>query len=174
MTEKVKWEPPPERTRLKWAGVDLDGTLAENVWRPGSDPREIGAPIERNVRKLHAMVDAGYKIFIHTSRPWEQYENIQLWLDRHRVPYREIQCGKPLYACYVDDRAVHADAPSWIPVTDEQLGRVVPIGTVKHAAQIRGERSPGRIVSPGVEARHLRMGEDPTTGGKKEIGRAHV
>lgn len=119
--ESQRWEqakkpnPIPQRKELKWIGVDLDGTLAASLWTPENPTSEIGDPIKENVLKLLALVNAGYKIIVHTSRPWTDYEAIENWLQHYRIPYKEIQCGKPLYAAYVDDRAVNADEESWLP-----------------------------------------------------------
>jgi len=98
------------RDDLIWMGIDLDGTLAEAVW---PDPG-IGAPIARNVAKLNAVVSAGYKVVIHTSRPWSDYELIESWLNHHLIPFNTIVCGKLLVHRYVDDRAVHSEEDSWL------------------------------------------------------------
>jgi hypothetical protein len=110
-------QPPkvPPRDRLIWAGVDLDGTLAKPVWTPSNPTAEIGEPIWDNVWKLRELSAAGFKPIIHTSRAWTDYEAIEAWLEHYAMPFREIQCGKPLYAIYVDDRARHAEAESWLP-----------------------------------------------------------
>jgi hypothetical protein len=106
---------PPPLAVLKWYGVDLDGTLATGVWTPETPGREIGEPIWVNVAKLREVRDAGYKVHIHTSRPWTDYQAIEAWLNYHRIPWDAIQCGKPLFHRYVDDRGIHADAESWLP-----------------------------------------------------------
>jgi hypothetical protein len=110
-------KPPeiPVRDKLIWVGVDLDGTLAAPLWTPENPTSEIGDPIWDNVKKVHELVENGYKIIIHTSRAWTDYQFIEHWLDHYDIPFKEIQCGKPLYAAYVDDRAVHADKESWLP-----------------------------------------------------------
>ena len=103
----------PPRDTLKWIGVDLDGTLAEQIW-----PEEgIGDPIDENVDKMLVLVDQGYKIMIHTSRSWADYEMIRGWLIINGLEkvVKEIQCGKPLYAAYVDDKAIHEGADTWDP-----------------------------------------------------------
>lgn len=105
----------PLRTKLLWVGVDLDGTLAEPLWTPDNPTSEIGDLIPRNAEKVMELVRNGYKIIIHTSRPWTDYQIIEQWLNHYGIPYKEIQCGKPLYAAYVDDRAVHAEEESWLP-----------------------------------------------------------
>lgn len=103
----------PPRDRLIWAAVDLDGTLAEDVWpEPG-----IGEPIRVNVVKARELHRAGYKIVIHTARGWEAYELIESWLQHHDIPFSRIVCGKVLAAVYVDDRAVHSEDAVWLPRT---------------------------------------------------------
>lgn len=111
----IRPEPVTPRERLKWVGVDLDGTLAESLWTPSNPTQLIGDPIWTNLPKLLRVVSAGYKPFIHSSRPWTDYEAIERWLKFYEIPYREIQLGKPLYAAYIDDRAIHADDEEWLP-----------------------------------------------------------
>lgn len=101
----------PQRDRLIWAAVDLDGTLAESVW---PDPG-IGDPIKVNVVKVRELVRAGYKIVVHTARGWEDYELIESWLNHHDIPFSRIVCGKVLAAVYIDDRGRHADDSDWRP-----------------------------------------------------------
>lgn len=110
-----KPEDPGPRAKLLWIGVDLDGTLAQPIWTPENPTSEIGDPIWENVEKLRQAVKAGYKPIIHTARPWTDYERIEGWLNHYSIPYKEIQCGKPLYAAYIDDRAINADDESWVP-----------------------------------------------------------
>jgi hypothetical protein len=105
----------PLRSKLIWVGVDLDGTLAEPLWTPDNPTSEIGDPIPESLDKINELVEAGYKIIIHTSRPWTDYQIIEQWLNHYEIPFKEIQCGKPLYAAYIDDRAIHAEAGSWLP-----------------------------------------------------------
>lgn len=106
---------PEPRSNLKWVGVDLDGTLAFPIWTPGNPTSAIGNPIAENVMKADELRIEGYKIIVHTSRPWTDYEAIEWWLSYWGIPWDDIQCGKPLFAVYVDDRARHASDPSWLP-----------------------------------------------------------
>lgn len=102
----------PPRDELKWVGIDLDNTIAESIWpEPG-----IGDPKWDNIEKMIQVYEAGYKIMIHTSRYWGDYEMIRAWLKEHNLSHmvKEIQCGKPLYHRYVDDKAINADDPSWL------------------------------------------------------------
>ncbi len=114
ITEK-KFKPQPLRDKLKWIGVDLDGTLASPLWTPDNPTSDIGDPIWENINKLIELVSAGYKIIVHTSRPWTDYQVIEQWLQHYNITYKEIQCGKPLYAAYIDDRAIHESEASWLP-----------------------------------------------------------
>lgn len=95
--------------RLNWYAVDFDGTLAQK-----NPDYSIGEPIYENLLKLDKVVEAGYKIIIHTARHWEDYKAIEAWLDEHNVPYKAIVCGKILAHRYVDDRAISADEESWL------------------------------------------------------------
>lgn len=106
----------PQRQNLLWVGVDLDGTLAQPLWTPDNPTSEIGDPIPDNIYKVYELVRAGYKIIVHTSRPWTDYEAIENWLRHYGIPFKEIQCGKPLYVAYIDDRAINASEESWLPV----------------------------------------------------------
>lgn len=110
---------PPPRSDLKWACVDLDGTLAEPIWTPQNPTTEIGRPIARNVIKLASLHNAGYKIVIHTSRPDTDYEAIEMWLNHYGLPFKAIRTGKPLAAIYVDDRGVHSEHPDWVLAAKE-------------------------------------------------------
>jgi hypothetical protein len=106
---------PALRTDLLWVSVDLDNTLAEGIWTPENPTREIGPPIGENVAKARELHESGYKLVINTSRPWHDYETIETWLEYWKIPHRRIICGKVLAAVYVDDRARHSDAASWLP-----------------------------------------------------------
>lgn len=109
---------PPKvlpRSYLKWLAVDLDGTLAEGIWTPEEPTSEIGDPIWANVQKIRDLAQAGWKIVIHTARPWHDYESIEAWANFHQVPWKSIVCGKLLAAAYIDDRAIDAADEDWTP-----------------------------------------------------------
>lgn len=112
---KKNFNPQPLKDKLIWVGVDLDGTLATPKWTPDNPTSEIGDPIPENIIKVDELVKAGYKVIVHTSRPWTDYQVIEQWLTYWEIPYKEIQCGKPLYAAYIDDRAINAEEKSWLP-----------------------------------------------------------
>lgn len=115
--QSLKPQQLPPRSDLLWVGVDLDGTLAKHLWTPSNPTSEIGDPIPEAVEKVRELVALGYKIIVHTSRPWTDYENIENWMRFYGIPFKEIQCGKPLYVAYIDDRAINASEDSWIPKT---------------------------------------------------------
>jgi len=102
-----------DRADLLWVGVDLDGTLAKKNWTQANPTSRIGEPIWANVGKVNVLAEH-YKIVIHTSRPWTDYERIESWLEYYDIPWDNIQCGKPLYKAYIDDRAVTADSFNWL------------------------------------------------------------
>lgn len=106
--------PPPPRGELLWDAVDFDGTLSQGTWSVDNPTAVPGPPILENVIKLWELVDAGRKIAIHTARPSSDYELIEKWLLHYRVPFNRIITGKLLAARYIDDRAVPADAESWL------------------------------------------------------------
>lgn len=107
--------PPAQRVDLKWAAVDFDGTVAHSSWTPGEPNALPGDPIWDNVVKLDELRQAGWKIVIHTARPWSDYELIEAYLDHHHIHYDRIECGKLLAGVYVDDRAINASALDWRP-----------------------------------------------------------
>ena len=94
--------------KLKWLAVDFDGTIAQ-----ANDDYTIGEPIIENINKLRECVALDYKIIIHTARHWEDYILIEKWLNKHKVPYKQIICGKVLAHKYIDDRAIKADS-DWV------------------------------------------------------------
>lgn len=108
------WTPPPKRFHLIWAAVDLDGTLAESKWTPENPTYELGLPMAGALEKCDHLVAMGYKIIVHTARPWSDYETVESWLNHYGFPWKAIVCGKLLADVYVDDRAINASASSWL------------------------------------------------------------
>lgn len=107
-----KYAPDPT-LKPKWKAVDLDKTLAENVW----PDLGIGAPIPEGIHYCRQATELGFRVVIHTSRPWWDYENIERWLNDHEVPFKAIVCGKLWADEYVDDRA---HKPSWVIRREQQ------------------------------------------------------
>lgn len=100
---------------LKWLGVDFDGTLFNSLWSIENPTSDIGEPIWDNVFKARDAFDAGYKIIVHTARPSTDYAAIEAALNLYAIPFKFIVTGKILVASYIDDRAQHESALSWIP-----------------------------------------------------------
>lgn len=92
---------------LLWYAIDLDGTLAEDIWPEDG----IGHPIPEAVKYCNQVISDGGKIAIWTARPWVDYEAIERWLNDHGIPWHKIVCGKLLAKVYVDDKAIK---PSWV------------------------------------------------------------
>ena len=89
-------------SKLNWLGVDFDGTLVNTKYPDFT----LGEPIHENVEKLKECVALGYKIIIHTARPWENHQMISKYLDDNNIPYDSIVCGKLLVHRYIDDRNI--------------------------------------------------------------------
>jgi len=96
----VIWTPLPNEG-LKWIAVDFDGTIAKNSGFPDFIPSE---PLEGVKKILDRFVAQGYKIIVHTARPWADYDNIEKWCIENEIPFRRIVCGKLLAKFYIDDR----------------------------------------------------------------------
>jgi len=111
---------PAPRSELKWALVDLDGTLAEPTWSPDNPTSQIGAPILKNVDKALRLHFQGMKLVIHTARPWSDYEAIEAWCWNYAIPVKAIICGKLLGAFYIDDRNVDIRCSDWSDPNSER------------------------------------------------------
>jgi hypothetical protein len=104
--------PPTQRSELLWAAIDFDGTIATSTWSPEDPTCLPGPPIWDNVDKLD-ILSIRYKIVVHTSRGWADYELIEAYLHHHRIPFDKIVCGKLLAQVYVDDRGINASELDW-------------------------------------------------------------
>lgn len=89
--------------KLKWVACDLDKTIAHNTGYPEFNLLE---PIIGTKEYLDKLVANGYKIIIHTSRAWNEYDIIEKWLDDWKIPHRRIVCGKLFAKYYIDDRNI--------------------------------------------------------------------
>lgn len=105
----------PTDTQFKWAAVDLDGTIAEQIWSPENPTTDIGPPMMDNVMKLWELVAAGYKISIYSARPYDHYEGVEQYLVHYGIPFRRIFLGKVNPSLFVDDKAINARAEMWLP-----------------------------------------------------------
>lgn len=110
---------PAPRTRLKWIGLDHDGTMAQPLWTPANPTSEMGEPIWENLYKAMDLIRAGYGLVVHTSRADTDTEAIELWYRHYGVPIIGVRPGKMLAAAYIDDRAVPAERPDWLSAVKE-------------------------------------------------------
>lgn len=102
------------RSELIWIALDHDGTMARSCWSPSNPTSEIGEPIPENVAKALALVAEGWKLVVHTARPWADYEALEAWYAHYEIPVRAIVCGKILALAYVDDRALSSTDGDWV------------------------------------------------------------
>lgn len=109
----VEFLPPEPRAELLWYAIDFDSTIAEGSWSIDNPNAVPGLPIAENIEKLKQVVQRGYKVAIHTSRGWGDYELVEAWMRHYHVPFDKIVCGKLLAHRYVDDRAVDAAEEVW-------------------------------------------------------------
>lgn len=112
----------PPRADLKWIALDHDGTMARSTWSPSNPTSEIGAPIPENVVKALCLVAEGWKLVVHTARPWSDYEALEAWYEHYDIPIRSIVCGKILALAYIDDRAVAASDGDWVESVYRLIG----------------------------------------------------
>lgn len=89
--------------KLRWLAIDFDNFIAETSGYPDYN---ILSPIKGAVEFLQQLEKDGWKIIIHTARPWADYEKIEKWLYFHNAPHRRIVCGKLLAKYYLDDRNI--------------------------------------------------------------------
>lgn len=97
---------PRRDGNLKWLGVDLDGTVAQNTGHPDY---KLTKPIEGARDTLRDFKKEGWKIIVYTARPWSEYELIENWLNKNHIPHRRIVCGKLLVKWMIDDRNLEFD-----------------------------------------------------------------
>ena len=87
---------------LKWLAIDLDKTIAVSNY-PNFKLQE---PIKGAKESIDKLVAKGWKIIIHTARPWSDYDIIEKWLNKYEIPHRRIVCGKLFAKYYIDDRGI--------------------------------------------------------------------
>lgn len=94
---------PIKNEQLKWIGLDLDHTLAENSGYPDF---ELLKPMSGAKEFVDKIVEKDLKPIIYTARAWHEYNNIENWLDQHEIQHRRIICGKPLLLAMIDDKNI--------------------------------------------------------------------
>jgi GNAT superfamily N-acetyltransferase len=109
--EKEKIYKKARAPRPKTYAVDFDGTIVDNAF-----PR-IGKPKKKTIDFIKKVHSRGDRVVIWTSRGGKTLGYMQNFLDKHKVPYHEIntnskfQTGSPKIVAdyYIDDKAVHVD-----------------------------------------------------------------
>jgi hypothetical protein len=100
-------QPAPSKPK-GWHGVDLDGTLA--IHDPAAFAIDkIGAPVEPMVRRVKAMIAAGWTVKIMTARAADlsAHAVIHAWLLENGLPVLEVTDRKDFDMVRLwDDRAV--------------------------------------------------------------------
>lgn len=113
-----------------WIGVDLDGTLAQDLDQPFDAP--IGPPIPEMLERVRAWLEAGHEVRIVTARvsfdDWsnssyqsalDQRRKVRAWTLAHLGRELEVTCRKDrLMAELWDDRAVQVVRNSGARVGD--------------------------------------------------------
>jgi hypothetical protein len=90
-----------------WIGVDLDGTLARDLGRPGSD--EIGEPVQPMLDRVKQWLAEGKTVKIFTARASvpSQIPLIKQWLSDYGLPDLEVTNSKDFGMTELwDDRCV--------------------------------------------------------------------
>jgi capsule biosynthesis phosphatase len=95
--------------------IDLDGVICQTK-KPEQDYSEV-KPLPGAVKKIQALKKAGHYIIISSSRHMKTTggdvnqvlakvgEVTLVWLRKHKIPYDEINFGKPYAHVYIDDKA---------------------------------------------------------------------
>ena len=106
---------PPKNKDLKWLAWDFDNCIAQNTGHPHF---KITKPVKGAKEALWYAVEKGWKIVIHTARPWSDYHAIESWMIKKEFPFNKIVCGKLLAHFYIDDRAIEFKG-DWKNVIDQ-------------------------------------------------------
>lgn len=103
--------------------IDIDDTIC----RPNHEAKDSyekygkAEPIESVVKAIRTAKEKGYKIVLLTARRMVTHDGdvnkiiedvgdiTAQWLEKHNVPYDEIQFGKPYAIWYVDDKSLMPD-----------------------------------------------------------------
>jgi len=99
-----------QSNELKWVGIDFDDTICRNSGFPDFIPTEL-LPFAREA--IHGIIANGFKPVIFTARTWAEYNIVEDFVKKQRLPIAKIICGKPLFRIMIDDRNIefHGD---WI------------------------------------------------------------
>jgi cobalamin biosynthesis Co2+ chelatase CbiK len=97
--------------------VDLDNVIAHSSGYPDF---KLTKPLVWAKEGLIKLEQNGWKVIIYTARHWGEYEDIEKWLNKNKLPFRRLVCGKPLFKYMIDDRNIEFDPnkpkESWLNV----------------------------------------------------------
>lgn len=91
-----------KENKLRWLGIDLDHTVAYSDY----PDFKLKRPIKGAKEAMDKLNKSGWKIIIYTSRAWAEYDIIEKWLNKNKIPFRRIVCGKLFAKYYIDDRNI--------------------------------------------------------------------
>ena len=85
--------------------IDFDGVLNSYISGWQGHDNLPDDPVPGAQLACRRFLDAGWKLYVHTSR--QQLGPVQLWLRQHDFPYpMYLTRIKPIAMAYIDDRAV--------------------------------------------------------------------
>lgn len=89
-------------TMQKALCIDFDGTLHAYVsgWQGDFIVRD--PPMEGAVQACHDLADAGWKLYVLSSRT--NLLPVRYWLEEHKFPSMTLTRIKPIAVAYIDDR----------------------------------------------------------------------
>lgn len=85
---------------------DLDGTICEER---KTFEKALAAPKQDIIDVVNDLHDNGHRIIIYTARGWGEYVITEHWLKTNNVKYHMLMCGKIIYDCWIDDKALNVD-----------------------------------------------------------------
>lgn len=129
-----------------WIGVDLDGTLAQEISQ-SEDADRIGDPIEPMMERVRTWLANGETVKIFTARAAipRQIGLVKDWLKKHGLPDLEVTNAKDFRMIELwDDRAIQVQANSGEPVEMKSKTARQAKTTIKLVAR---RRQGGSLVS---------------------------
>lgn len=121
--------------------IDLDGVICETK-KEGQTYDKV-KPLPGAVKKMQALKKAGHYLIISSARHMKTTggdlnqilakvgEVTLAWLRKYKIPYDEINFGKPYAHIYIDDKAYRFD--NWNKI--DAKGKVLPLKTEDEASR---------------------------------------
>ena len=114
--------------------IDLDGVIAK-IKQPDQNYSEVDV-VDGAVDYVNKLKSEGHYIIIFTARHMKTCNgNLSLvvkkigkitidWLEKHNIPFDEIQFGKPYAHYYIDDNAVRFNKWDQIQIDNIQSSNI--------------------------------------------------